>query len=143
MCRPCCRCCCCCCRSTTWAAPPPPPSPALVTRQVSPGQLLFLPSGAIVSWHAVAASPGTDGSPPPLVDDATGDHAIVLEHCYVDASNVNRVISWLATSSLVEHADLDLLQLLQSEHLDVSLPRLPSVGCGNGRVGECFFLFEL
>ena len=52
---------------------------------------------------------------------------MVLEHCYVDASNLNRVLTALATSSLVNDRDHTLLTLLQSTHLDTSVPRKPQV----------------
>ncbi len=101
-----------------------------------PGQLLFLPSGSMVSWHAVAPAPnGTLVLLQHLGEEASkAQRAIVLEHCYVDASNLNRVVSWLATSGLVKPADVDLLHLLQSPLLDVNLARLPTVRWGQGPV---------
>ena len=100
--------------------------------QVRAGEALFVPSGSLVSWHAVFKH--TDGTESPLEHGVTipahlaVQLPVVLEHCFLDASNLNRVVSTLSTSSLVSDVDHDLLTLLQSPHLDISMPRRPEVG---------------
>lgn len=90
------------------------------------GQVLFVPSGSAVSWHTV----GPDGIA--LTDDsATVDpeHVpIVVEHCFVDASNLNRVKAELKVSSLKASKLASLLSMLQSPLLDTTLARRADVG---------------
>ncbi len=97
--------------------------------QVHPGQVLFVPSGAAVSWHAtVRDANGVHRSASHVAGtSAAAAVAVVLEHCYFDSSNVNRVKSELMTSSLVDDAEAALLQVLQSPQLDVSVDRKPQV----------------
>jgi hypothetical protein len=98
---------------------------------VRAGQALFLPSGALVSWHAVVEA--ADGKVTPLPHSRGADVSdaqrlpIVVEHCFVDASNLNRVVSLLSTTALASASDSDFLALLQSPHLDTTVSRRPPV----------------
>jgi hypothetical protein len=97
---------------------------------------VFVPSGAFVSWHASFEHPDgvrgplphtllSSGSPVVVPPHLRDQQPVVLEHCFVDASNLNRVISSLNTHALLNDADYDLLTLLQSSHLDITMSRRP------------------
>lgn len=109
---------------------------------LQPGQTLFVPSGYAVTWRAAAPaslnksparSAGSDSTggaadapPPPAAP------ALVLDHAWIDASNVQAVMSTLLSSlsTLTRHSHATLLQALElgfsNGLLDTSMARLPA-----------------
>jgi hypothetical protein len=99
--------------------------PLIPHRQVGPGQVLFVPSGSAVAWHTV----DTHGN---VIDDTVRSdprsQAVVLEQCYLDASNLNRVKADLKILALQSAKLESLLAMLQAPELDTSLDRKTQAG---------------
>ena len=96
--------------------------------QVPAGHVLFVPSGSSVTWHAVDATteqPIDDTLPDSPQD--TSVFPVVVELCFVDASNLNRVKAELAIAGLQSAKLATLRAMLQSPALDTSIDRKSQV----------------